>query len=77
MGALRWAMYAPAGTPKPIVDKLSAALKATVDMPDVKSRLLELGITAAFVGGDELNEMTTADIEAWKQIAKAANITNE
>ena len=77
MGALRWAMYAPAGTPKPIVDKLSAALKTTVEMPDVKARLLELGITAAFVGGDELNEMTTADIEAWKQIAKAANITNE
>jgi tripartite-type tricarboxylate transporter receptor subunit TctC len=77
MGALRWAMYAPAGTPRPIVDKLGAALKATVEMPDVKARLLELGITAAFVGGDELRDMTASDIEAWKQIAKAANISNE
>jgi tripartite-type tricarboxylate transporter receptor subunit TctC len=77
MGALRWAMYAPAATPKPIVDKLSAALKAAVEMPDVKARLLELGITAAFVGGDELREMTTADIESWKKIANAAKITNE
>ncbi|RYF33788.1 MAG: tripartite tricarboxylate transporter substrate binding protein, partial [Comamonadaceae bacterium] len=77
MGALRWALYAPAATPKPIVDKLSAALKQVVEMPDVKARLLELGITSAFVGGDELRTMTAADIESWKQIAKAANITNE
>jgi tripartite-type tricarboxylate transporter receptor subunit TctC len=77
MGALRWALYAPAATPKPIVDKLSAALKQVVDMPDVKARLLDLGITAAFVGSDELRTMTAADIESWKQIAKAANISNE
>jgi tripartite-type tricarboxylate transporter receptor subunit TctC len=77
MGALRWAMYAPAGTPKPIVDKLAAALHATVDMPDVKARLLDLGISSAFVGGEELREMTIKDIEGWKQVAKDASITNE
>ncbi|RSZ44457.1 tripartite tricarboxylate transporter substrate binding protein [Variovorax beijingensis] len=77
MGALRWALYAPAATPKPIVGKLSAALKQVLEMPDVKTRLLDLGITAAFVGGDELRTMTAADIEGWKQIAKAANISNE
>lgn len=77
MGALRWALYAPAGTPKPIVDKLSAALKQVVEMPEVKQRLLDMGITAAFAGGDELRDMTAADIEAWKQIAQAAKISNE
>lgn len=77
MGALRWALYAPAATPKPIVDKLSAALKQVVEMPDVKARLLDLGITSAFVGGEELRTRTAADIESWKQIAKAANISNE
>lgn len=77
MGALRWALYAPAGTPKPIADKLSAALKEVVAMPDVQARLLELGITAAFIAGDELRDMTAADIEGWKKIAKAASISNE
>jgi tripartite-type tricarboxylate transporter receptor subunit TctC len=75
MGALRWAMYAPAGTPKPVGDKLSAALRETLAMPDVKARLLELGISASFVGGDELGEMTAKDIEAWREVAKEANIT--
>jgi tripartite-type tricarboxylate transporter receptor subunit TctC len=77
MGALRWALYTPAGTPKPIVDKLAGALKQVLEMPDVKQRLLDMGITAAFVGGDELSAMTAADIEAWKQIAQAAKISNE
>ncbi len=76
MGALRWAMYAPAATPKAITDKLSAALQQVVEMPDVKSRLLELGITASFVGSDALREATAADIEAWKNIARAANISS-
>jgi tripartite-type tricarboxylate transporter receptor subunit TctC len=77
MGALRWSLYAPAATPKPIVDKLAAALKATVEMPDVKARLLEMGISAAYVAGDELREATARDIEAWKAVAKQAGITNE
>jgi tripartite-type tricarboxylate transporter receptor subunit TctC len=77
MGAFRWAMYAPAGTPKPIVDKLAAALHATLDMPDVKARLLDLGITAGFVGGDELQVNTAQDIEGWKQVARDAKISNE
>jgi tripartite-type tricarboxylate transporter receptor subunit TctC len=77
MGALRWALYTPTGTPKPIVDKLSAALKQVIDMPDVQARLLELGITASFVGGEQLREMTATDIDAWKQLAAAAKISNE
>jgi len=77
MGPLRWALYAPAGTPKPIVDKLASALKNTLEMPDVKARLLDMGIHAAFIAGDELSELTGKDIEAWKQVAKEAKISNE
>ncbi len=77
IGAMRWALYAPAGTPKPIMDKLSAALKQVVAMPDVQAKLLDWGISPAFVGGDELTRMTIADVAAWKQVAKAANIVSE
>jgi tripartite-type tricarboxylate transporter receptor subunit TctC len=77
MGALRWALYAPAGTPKPVMDKLSAALKQVIETPDVQARLLDMGIFAQFVPGDQLREMTAADIEAWRQLAAAAKISNE
>lgn len=70
----RWGLYAPKGTPKPIVDKLSAALKNVLEQPDVVARLLELGITAAFTPGEELANVTARDIEAWKVVARDANL---
>ncbi|SPC12285.1 Bug family tripartite tricarboxylate transporter substrate binding protein [Cupriavidus oxalaticus] len=43
--AFNWfAVMAPARTPKPIIDKLHAALVKTVDSPDVKAKLAKLGI---------------------------------
>ncbi len=72
-----WGLYAPAGTPRAIVDKLAAALRSTLEMPDVKARMLELGTQAAFIGGDEYSAMTAKDIEYWKQIAQDAKISNE
>ena len=70
-----WGVYAPAATPRPIVDKLSGALKQVLDMPDVKAKLLDYGVTVAFMGGDELRESLKANIESWKAVARAGNIT--
>jgi tripartite-type tricarboxylate transporter receptor subunit TctC len=39
-----WAgIFAPKGTPKPIVDKLAAALDKSLDDPGVKAKVAELG----------------------------------
>lgn len=70
-----WAMYAPANTPRPIVDKLAAALKTVVEMPEVKAKLLDGGVTPAFLGPDELRVVNRASVEAWREIGKKANIT--
>ena len=74
-GAFRWGVYAPAGTPKPIVDKLSGALKAALDLPEVRAQLLDMGIQPAFLAGDAVQEMTAREIETWKAVAQAASIT--
>jgi hypothetical protein len=37
-------MYAPKGTPKPILDKLNAALVKALNSPDVKQRLTDANI---------------------------------
>jgi len=70
-----WAIYAPAGTPQPIVDKLASALKFVVELPEVKARLLELGVVSSFMAGREVSEMNAAGIEAWRRIAKVSNIS--
>lgn len=70
----RWGLYAPKGTPRPVVDKLAAALKSVLEQPEVVAKLLDLGITAAFTPGDEMAAVTARDIEAWKTVAKEANL---
>jgi tripartite-type tricarboxylate transporter receptor subunit TctC len=41
--AVKYAVFAPKGTPKPVIDKLAAALNEGLDEPQVKKRLAELG----------------------------------
>lgn len=72
-----WAFYAPAGTPKPVIDKLGAALKQVVEMPDVKAKLLELGVNAEFLPGDKYRDLLAAGIPQWKEIATKSNIKVE
>jgi tripartite-type tricarboxylate transporter receptor subunit TctC len=70
----RWGLYARAHTPQPVVDKLAGVLKEVLALPDVKTRLLDFGIAAQFVPGEELAATTARDIVAWKQVSKTANI---
>lgn len=76
-GALRWAMYAPARTPKPVLDKLSATLRTVVEAQDVQARLLELGVKPAFASGAALDELAPKELEAWKKVADGAGIRME
>ncbi len=52
-----WAgAFVPAGTPKPVVEKLAAELNRVVKLPDVAPKLLELGFEPAGWGQDRLVE---------------------
>lgn len=72
---LNWAMYVPAGTPKPIVDRLSGTLEKVLKEPEVMNKLLGLGITAQYVSGPAHEKASIADIQAWRAVAKDAGIT--
>lgn len=69
------AVFAPKGTPKPIVDKLSDALNKALDDPTLQKRMVELGGTVppkADRGPAPLASLLKADIERWNPILKAA-----
>ena len=70
-------MFAPAGVPKALVDKLGEALRDIVQDPVVTKKLLDWGITPDFVAGEEQAEINKRDIEIWKKIAKDADIKLE
>ncbi len=69
--------YAPKGTPKPILDKLVAALQTAVQDPGFKSRLAELGaepVPLAKANPDALRSHLQAEINKWGPIIKKAGI---
>jgi len=75
-----WAMFAPKGTPRPIVAKLADALDKALDDPDTRRRLLELGgdiPDKAKRGPDALAMQVKSDIARWTPIIKAANLKAE
>ncbi len=72
--SLSWVMYAPAGLADPVTRKLADALQAALGDPEIKSRLLTLGVTANFLPGEQQRDINARDIAAWKQVAKEAAI---
>ena len=68
-------MYAPKGTPKPVLDKLNAALRASLKDPEFIRRQEALGavvITDARLGGAEHKKFVEAEINKWGPVIKAA-----
>ena len=71
---LAWVMYAPAGLPKPVADKISAALQEALKEPEIVGRLLALGITADYLAGPQQAAINARDIPIWRKVAQDANL---
>jgi tripartite-type tricarboxylate transporter receptor subunit TctC len=71
------ALFAPAGTPEPVVQKLSAALQKAIDAPDVKSRIAQLGGESQRMTPDTAQQFIRAQMSLWARVIKDRNITLE
>lgn len=67
-------IVAPAGTPAPIVDKISRAFREAMADPAVVKRLSELGATPATNSPAEFRKFIADDRAKWQRLAKEANI---
>jgi tripartite-type tricarboxylate transporter receptor subunit TctC len=64
----------PKATPKPVADKLRAALLKTVALPEVKEGFGKQGAEVSTDTPEEFREMVRAEIESMKKVVKAANL---
>ena len=71
-----WAgLLAPAGTPKPIVDKLYAGMAKALAMPDVKAAILRQGSKAvASKSPDDFRNFIKAEIDKFRPVIQAAGL---
>lgn len=68
------AVWAPAATPKDVLDKLSAEITRIVQSPDYKARMSEQGSEAIGNSPSELASFQRAEIDKYRKIAEQANI---
>lgn len=68
------AIFAPAGTPKDIVDRMNKEIAAVMKMPDVKARLDELGFGGGGGAPQQLADLQKNDIAKYAKVVKDANI---
>ena len=67
-------ILAPAHTPRPIVDKLNAAIQVALKTPEMVRLLTEQGIEPAGNSPEEFAVAMHADIEKWKRVCREAGI---
>jgi tripartite-type tricarboxylate transporter receptor subunit TctC len=68
------AFVAPAGVPAPVLEKLSADVRAVVGSPAFLERVRHLGINPYGNTPEELTAWMRSEIARWQEIAKAANL---
>jgi tripartite-type tricarboxylate transporter receptor subunit TctC len=64
--ALPWyALFAPAGTPPDVIQRLSKAAIDSVNDPAIKQRLIDMGLEPTGYGPDRLADIMKADYDRW------------
>ena len=76
--ATTWfAMFAPANTPKPVIDKLNAEIIRVFKLPEVAERLKTLGLDPVLSSSDELGKYQASEIVKWAKVVKESGAKAE
>jgi tripartite-type tricarboxylate transporter receptor subunit TctC len=67
-----YGIYAPAKTPPELISQLNAAVVSAVRAPEVRSRLIHLGLVPTGTSGPDLARIQKADWDFWGPVIKAS-----
>jgi tripartite-type tricarboxylate transporter receptor subunit TctC len=70
-------LFTPRGTPRPIVDRLAAALKEVLEVPALKTRLVEMGSEPIWMDPAATDGFVRTEFERWGPVVKAADVKPE
>ena len=69
-----YGILAPAGTPKPIIDRLNAEVKVALASPEVQAQLAEQGVIPTYTTPKETAAFIRAEIAKWAEVIKAGSV---
>ena len=69
-----YAMFVPAKTPKPVIERLNRVLNSIVAEPAIREKLLAQGAEGVGGSADALGKIVAAELPKWAKLAKDANI---
>jgi len=69
-----FAVFVPAGTPKPIIARLNAALLGAMNQPDVKAKFATIGAEPVGSTPEEMSAHLTREIDRWGKLIAEKNI---
>lgn len=72
-----YAMFAPAGVPRAIIDRLNAETRRAMNEPDVKASIAAQGIEPAPGTPEELGRYVAAELQKYARVAKESGIKPE
>jgi len=70
-----WGIMAPAGVPKPMVDKLYAAIQAALKAPELQEAFAREGAASVTMSTEEFAHYIESEIAKWGRVVKEGNIT--
>ena len=70
-----WGVFAPAATPRPVIDKISKEVVRILGLPDITKQLLSQGAEARSSAPDEFTGFVRAKVESARQVAASAGIS--
>jgi tripartite-type tricarboxylate transporter receptor subunit TctC len=70
-----YATCTPAGVPKPILEKLNAAVVKTLNLPEIRERYIQNTVEVAPSTREELGAYIRAEIAKWTKVAQATGIS--
>lgn len=70
-----YAMFAPAATPRPVMERLNTAVAKILHAPDVKKKLANIGLEPVAEDLAKSDAYIKAEIRKWAGVVKAAKIT--
>jgi tripartite-type tricarboxylate transporter receptor subunit TctC len=73
-----WGIFAPAGTPQPVIDRLHAELVKAINQPDVRKTLTEtLGMDIRAASPDSTQKFLLAEMARWGKVVKDNDIKQD